>query len=274
MQTAIITGASSGIGREFAIRLDERYNPDEIWIIARREERLSELASVLNAKTKIIPLDLSESESLEELREILDGENPDIKFLVNAAGFGKIGSVGSQTAADVEDMINVNIRALTAITHMCLPYMLPGGGIINMASISAYTPLPYLNIYSATKAFVLHFSEALAEELKEKNIRVTAVCPYWVASEFISVAKQTAESEAVDNFKFITYPYPIVSRAIYDNGCGKLLSLKGILPNMLKMLSIITPTKLQMAVWNKIRKIETIDISNFLYNQQSPELLR
>lgn len=264
MQTAIITGASSGIGREFAVRLDERYRFDEIWLIARREERLKELSDVLNAKTKIISIDLSKSEELEKLRETIRREKPDIKFLVNAAGFGKFGTVKSQTAADIEDMINVNIRALTAVTHMCLNYIQDGGGIINMASISAYAPLPSLNIYSASKAYVLHFSEALGEELKDRNIRVTAVCPYWVASEFISVAKQTAQSEAVDNFKFITYPYPVVSRAIYDNGCGKMLSLAGALPHILKGLAYIAPSKVQMSVWNRIRKLHTLNINNLL----------
>ena len=255
MQTAIITGASSGIGREFAVRLDERYHFDEIWIIARREDRLRELAESLRAKARIISLDLSKSESLEKLRNLLAQEKPEIMYLVNAAGFGKFGTVASQTKNDAEDMINVNVRALTAITHMCEKYMMNGSGIINMASISGYTPLPYLNIYAATKAYVLHFSEALAEELRDRNITVTAVCPYWVASEFISVAQNTPEGNAVNNFKFITYPYSVANKAISDNNCGKLLSLCGLLPDIIKGLSKFVPVKWQMTVWNKIRRL-------------------
>lgn len=255
MNIAIVTGASSGIGREFAVRIDEKFAPDEIWLIARRKDRLEQLSGELKSTARIIPLDLSEKESLGRLRQMLSDEKPEIKALVNAAGFGKFGSVESQTSDDAEDMINVNVRALTAITQMCIKYMIPGGGIINMASISGYIPLPYLNIYSASKAYVLHFSEALAYELRNRNISVTAVCPYWVASEFIPVAQDTAEGDAINNFMFITYPYSVVKAAVSDSEEGKMLSLPGIVPRIMKIFSKTVPLKLQFTIWNKIRRL-------------------
>lgn len=269
MKTAVITGASSGIGREFALRISERYSLDEIWLIARREDRLRETASQIKTRTKIMPLDLSKEESLGEIKNALAEEKPEICMLVNAAGFGKFGTLESQSERDAMDMINVNIRALTAVTRMCADYMASGGGIINMASISGFMPLPYLNVYSATKAYVLHFTEALSEELKDKNISVTAVCPYWVASEFIPVAQDAEEGDSINNFFLITYPYSVVNKALRDNSRAKMLSLDGAAPHFIKTASRLMPVKTVFAVWNNIRKVNTSR-----YSQQSPELSR
>lgn len=269
MKIAVITGASSGIGREFALRISERYSLDEIWLIARREDRLRETAAQIKTKTRVMPLDLSTEEALEEIKKKLEAEKPLISMLVNAAGFGKFGTLESQDGKDAVNMINVNIRALTVITRMCIDYMADGGGIINMASISGYTPLPYLNVYSATKAYVLHFTEALAEELRDKNISVTAVCPYWVASEFIPIAQDAEEGDSINNFFLITYPYSVVNKALRDNRRSKMLSLDGAAPHLIKTASRLMPVKTVFAVWDNIRRVNTSR-----YNQQSPELSR
>lgn len=265
MKTAIITGASSGIGREFALRISERVSLDEMWLIARREEKLQEVASEIKIKTRIICLDLSLEESLQALETTLKSETPEIKVLVNAAGFGKFGKLCTQDKQTIENMINVNIRALTSICRMCAEYMPSGGSIINMASISGFTPLPYLNVYTASKAYVLSFTQSLAEELKEQDIAVTAVCPYWVASEFIPVAQDTPQNDCINNFMCITYPYAVVNKAIKDNSNRKLLSVFGLTAHAIRCLAKCIPTKCIFALWERIRKI-----SSFQCNQQSP----
>ena len=268
MRIAIVTGASSGIGREFALVISERYKYDRIWLIARRENRLYETASLMTTPAEIIPTDLSCTESLEKLNEKLEKEKPVIGLLVNAAGFGKFGSVESQKTEDIGDMIDVNIKALTLITRMCLPFMAPNGAIINMASASAFLPLPFMNVYSATKAYVLEFSRALADEIKNSGVSVTAVCPYWVNTEFIPVAKDTPQGDSINNFLFITYPFRVVKKALDDNENDFLYSYPNIVPVIIKMLTCVLPESLQVGIWNKVRYIRSLR-----YNQQFPEQL-
>lgn len=268
MRIAIVTGASSGIGREFALVISEKYKYDRIWLIARRENRLYETASLMTTAAEIIPMDLSCEESLIDLGEKLENEKPVIGLLVNAAGFGKFGSVDSQNTEDLADMIDVNIRALTLITKMCLPFMAPNGAILNMASASSFLPMPDMNVYSATKAYVLHFSRALADEIKNSGVSVTAVCPYWVNTEFIPVAKKSPQGDAVNNFLFITYPFRVVNKALCDNENDFLYSYPDIVPLLIKMLSRILPESMQIKIWNKIKYIRSLR-----YNQQFPEQL-
>lgn len=268
MRVAIVTGASSGIGREFALVISERYKYDRIWLIARREDRLYETASLMTTPAETIPADLSDYESLRELNLKLENEKPAIGLLVNAAGFGKFGSVESQNTEDIADMIDVNIKALTLITRMCLPFMAPNGAIINMASASAFLPLPFMNIYSATKSYVLEFSRALADEIKNSGVSVTAVCPYWVNTEFIPVAKDTPQGDSINNFLFITYPFRVVKKALDDNENDFLYSYPDVVPVIIRILARVLPESLQIGIWNKIRYIR-----NFRYNQQFPEQL-
>ncbi len=265
MRISIITGASSGIGKEFAVSVDEKFAPDCIWLVGRSAEKLRDTASLLKCSAEILPLDLADSENYEALNEKLQKEKPQIQFLVNAAGFGKFGSVKSLHTEDAENIINVNIRALTVITKMCLPFMAENGNIINMASASAFSPLPYFNIYSASKAYVLNFSQALSFELRKTDISVIAVCPYWVASDFIATAQDSPDGYAVNNFLFITYPFKVVRKALNDLKFGKTLSLIGAVPVMIKYLTKVLPVKCQQSVWNRIRRITLPD------NQLPPE---
>lgn len=255
MQIAVVTGASSGIGREFALRIDEKCSLDEIWLIARREEKLKNTAKTMRTKARILPLDLAAQDSLIALRRLFEKEKPVVKILINAAGFGKFGSVQSQTPETIEEMIAVNIRALTSITRMALPCMGDGGGIVNLSSVSGFLPLSYLAVYAASKAYVLRFSQALAEEVKARNIRVTAVCPYWVASEFIPVAQETDDGDSINQFRFITVPYRVVKKSGRDHEKGKTLSLPGFVPKAIFCLTRILPEACQRAIWAKTRKI-------------------
>lgn len=251
---AVITGASSGIGREFALQIDKLNCVDEIWLVARREQRLTRLAERLDAHAKILPWDLTDGACFETYKRLLTEENARVDFLVNCAGFGKFGAVSSQRAADLDDMIRLNITATVMMCRHTVPFMLCGGKIINMASVSGSLPLPYLNVYAATKAFVYHFSRALDVELKCYGITVTAVCPYWMNTEFISVARDTPDGDAVNRFLLLYDPASVAARAIADSLMGRSESVYGAFNSLLKRTAALFPWAAGMRVWNAVRK--------------------
>ena len=255
MNIGIVTGASSGLGREFALRIAEKYTLDEMWLISRRSDKLEYTASQIRIKTEVIPLDLTAESSLDFLRKKLAQTAPSVKILVNCAGFGKFGAVETQREKDIEDMIALNVRAVTCIAKMCIPYMLPGSAVINVSSVSGFLPLPYINVYSATKAYILRFSMALAKELEKKCISVTAVCPYWVSSEFVSIAQDSPDGDSINNFRFITYPYTVVSKAFADIRKGKIVSLGGAVPFLIRTACAVLPFKVKMKIWESVRRI-------------------
>ena len=160
MSIAIVTGASSGIGAELARGLVSR-EIDEIWLVARREERLVSLGEELGIKYKCIPADLATNDGVESIRTALEAEKPSVKYLINAAGFGDFGAFDELPESEIAKMIDLNVKALVLITHMCVPYMERGGRIVQMGSGSCFTPLPYFNVYSSGKVFVLHYTKSL-----------------------------------------------------------------------------------------------------------------
>lgn len=188
MAIAIITGASSGIGEEFAKQLHETQGIDEFWFVARRKERMEALRDRLEVKAKIITADLTSEEGVNAVREALEAEKPEVKFLVNAAGFGNFGTFEELPEDDVVKMIDLNVKALVLITHMTVPYMVKGGRIIELGSGSCFTPLPAFNIYASSKVFVLHYTKSLNYEIKKYGIRATCFCPGWVETEFLGKA--------------------------------------------------------------------------------------
>ncbi len=190
MNTAIITGASSGLGKCFFDEIIKSCGDiDELWLIARRKERMQALSEGCGKKVKIIPLDLSERSSLDSLNELLEKEKPNVKVLINNSGFGKLGNVEDEDYSSQTAMIDVNCRALTAICTMCLRYMKKGSFIINVCSIASFAPNPRMTVYSATKAYVMSYSRGLRYELSGRGINVLAVCPGPMDTEFLSVAE-------------------------------------------------------------------------------------
>ena len=180
-ETVLITGASSGIGRELA-RLFASDGADLV-LIARSEGRLRELADELAAtygtKAQVVPADLSRPASPGEIAEALTQRQIQVDVLVNNAGFGAHGPIAAIGAGRQLDMIEVNVSALTRLTALLLPGMVQRrrGAILNVASTAAFQPGPYQAVYCATKAYVLSFTEALAEEVRGSGVRVSCLAP-------------------------------------------------------------------------------------------------
>ena len=190
MKTAIITGASSGLGVELR-RAVAALCPEieEFWLLARREDRLAAAAAqVEGKKTFLLPIDLTDYGRYDALRSALEEKQPDVVWLFNNAGFGKLGDYGEIDPRDHYDIANLNCAALSAVTGTVLPYMHAGAHIVNVCSIAAFAPTPRMTVYCSTKAFVYSFSKALRAELRKKQIGVTAVCPGPMDTEFLPVA--------------------------------------------------------------------------------------
>ena len=191
MKIAIVTGASSGMGREFVRQLHNYVQPDEIWAIARRKEALEQLAAETSIPVRPISLDLGKEASFREFAALLEAEQPQISLLVNAAGFGRFGDFDTVSLEEDLRMIDLNCKALVAMTRLCLPYMYKGSHVLQLDSLSAFQPVPYITTYGATKAFVLSYTRACNAELKPRGIRMMAMNPAWVKTEFFNHAFQT-----------------------------------------------------------------------------------
>lgn len=189
MNIAVITGASSGLGWEYAKAIYEtRADLDEIWIIARREERLRELQAELGSTVIPVAFDITDPQSVEEYSNLLKDKNATVKLLINNAGFGKLGDFDELSLQENTAMVRLNCEALTAMTAATLPFMNEHSEIINSCSIASFAPNTRMAVYSSTKAYVMSLSRALRVELKKRKINVLAVCPGPMDTEFLSVA--------------------------------------------------------------------------------------
>lgn len=211
-KTALVTGASSGIGKEFAKSLASRGS--HLVIVARSKEKLQEVAQEIrekhgvNRNIEIVVLDLNSTEAPTRLFEHLQKVHIHVDLLVNNAGFGYWGLFEEEPYDKRIQMNIVNMVNLVSLCHLFIPPMLTkgGGGIINVASSAGFQPVPYMANYAATKAFVLHLSLALWQEYLERNINVTALCPGWTKTGFLETsgiqkgkAKNVIEPEQVVN---------------------------------------------------------------------------
>lgn len=253
MKIAIITGASSGLGLEFAKQIDSKRNVDEIWLVSRNEEKLNQVAHTLSTPSIAVPADLSKTADIATIADKIAEENMTIRYLVNSAGFGKFGSWNEVSEDDAEAMIDLNCKGLVSMTRACLPHMTSGSKIIQVASAAGFIPLPYMNVYAATKAFVLHYTRALRWELHGTGITATALCPTWVKTKFTEVAKKDASASAVSNFSFAQTPEAVVSKALRDNEAHFAVSCAGALSLGIRFATKIVPDCISMAVWNAIR---------------------
>ncbi|MCR4727856.1 MAG: SDR family NAD(P)-dependent oxidoreductase [Lachnospiraceae bacterium] len=247
MNIAIITGASSGMGRETARRIDEIYTDklSEIWLVARRESRLQELAASLKHKTRIFALDLTDEKAVSEFDLTLNLVNPNVKILVNASGFGVMGKFTDVYAKEHAGVVRLNCEALTKVTHMVLSYMRRGARIIQFASSAAFMPQPGFAVYAASKAYVLSFSRALNEELKDRGISVTAVCPGPVDTEFFDIAEKNGTNFHFKK-KFMAKQEDVVNRALIDAYHRKDISVYSPAMILFFVITKILPHKLIM----------------------------
>ena len=210
MKIAVITGASSGIGREFVYAIDREAQLDEIWVIARRKDRLEELQEKCSHRIRAIALDLSEDAGIAEYKNLL------------------------------------NALSLTAMCHISLPYMKRGDSIINMGSNSSWQPVPYQTVYGASKSYVLNFSRALGRELKDRGIHVMCVCPGWIKTEFQQVAEHDRYIRYVDRWYG---PDEVAAQAMKDLEKKKTVSILGHPVRRQVRLVKFLPVKTVMDIW-------------------------
>jgi len=247
MNIAIVTGASSGMGREFVLQLSKYVNVDEIWAIARREDALKTIKAAVPVRP--VPLDLCDEASFARFADLLAAEKPNVKLLVNAAGFGKFGAFQNVPMEDDLRMIDLNCKALVAMTRLTLPYMRSGSHVLQLDSLSAFQPVPFIATYGATKSFVLSYARAINRELKKDGIRVMAMNPGWVKTEFFNHAFQTNQSE-VQYFNRLYEAKDVVRTGLHDlYKTRKDYSVHG-LPVKIQVLSVkLVPHRFVMNIW-------------------------
>ncbi len=257
-KTALITGASAGLGVEFAKNFAR--DGHNIVLAARRTERMEQIAEELmkkhGVKIKVLGRDLSNMDEVQAVFETLQRDNIHIDFLVNNAGFGDWGNFHESDWAKIEGMLDLNIKALTKLTYLFMKPMIQKGEgkILNVASMAAFQPGPLMAVYYATKAFVLSFSEAISNEIKGTGVSVTILCPGPTESEFQSVAN-LGKSKL---FKHTRIPS---SKEVVDFGYremmkGSLTVVPGFLNKLVVQSVRFSPRKLVLKIARKIQERE------------------
>lgn len=245
---AVITGASGGLGREFVKLLKEEQSISEIWAVARAQNKLNQLIKDFGDKIKVFPHDLSKQEELFKFSSELEKARPCISYLINCAGYAKFCSYKDLNFADSLNMIALNAGGVTAMCLICLPYMPRGSHIINISSQSSFQPLPYLNLYAATKAYIKNYSRALHMELKARGISVTAVCPGWMDTELYDRAKIGSET-TIEHYTGMVKPGKVARKALRDANRGSDLSVYSLYVKLSHLAAKLLPHKLVMKVW-------------------------
>lgn len=252
MGTALITGATAGIGYELAKCFAR--DGHELILIARTESRLDavahELSDEFDIDVTIIPADLADPEMPEAIYDAVKEDGTYIDYLVNNAGFGINGGFATTDLQTELDIIQINVASVVALTKLFLQDMLAGegGGIMNVSSIGAFQPVPYLNVYCATKAFIQSFTEALAYEQRRSNVHVMALCPGITSTEFIERA------QADDNPLMRAGLVPMQSaEAVAREGYRSFMAKKtvvvtGLMNKIAVQYSRLTPSRLKTAV--------------------------
>lgn len=253
---AIITGASSGIGKEFTLDLKNREEFEEVWVIARDREGLEKLKDEVDFNLKVMPMDLTKDESYEEFKKVLEEEKPDVKLLINCSGYGKFDKTTNLTYKENIGMIDLNCRGLTSLTILTIPYMKSGANIINIASVAAFQPLPYVNVYAATKSYVLSFSRGLNMELKQDGIHVMAVCPFWTRTKFFERAIDKSKAPVIKKYTAMYEPYMIVNRTWRDLKRKKDVSKYGFVARFQAGLCKVLPHSFVMKYWMHQQKLK------------------
>lgn len=241
---AVVTGASGGIGKEF-VRLLLNENIDEIWAIARNKQKLDLLKKDFGDKIIPVSEDIADIQSVKNIEEMLKSEKPVVEYLINNAGMAKMGSYNDFSVEEIDKTVRLNCSTPVMLSTICIPYMKPGSKILNISSASAFQPLPFLNLYSASKVFERSYSRALNTELKDMGITVTAVCPSWVDTDLLM---KEANGKKI-KFKGIITPEQAAKKALKDAKRGKDMSVCTLRTKTEHLLAKLYPQKLSMKIW-------------------------
>lgn len=242
MRIAVVTGASSGIGKEFVRQISRLYrNLDEVWVMARRTEYLKELKKQIPVPVRIFDGDMQRDYIFERLNKELDRQNANIRMLVNAAGYGKVGLFHQIDSKEQLGMITLNCQGLTKLSQICLPYLTNGSRIINIASSAAFAPQPGFAVYAASKSYVYSFSQALGTELRPQGIYVTVVCPGPVDTEFFQRSGKLP-NPFKDSVK--AAPKQVVRKALLDSVKKRRVSVYGLPMKCARALTKLMPDAL------------------------------
>jgi len=254
---AIVTGASSGIGKEFFQSLNDRKDGlDEIWVIARSENKLRDLQTLTTVPVKVMPLDLSKSEAVTEFENALSQEKPDIRYLICASGFGRFSAIEDDKNEILQNMVDLNCRSIVGLTRAAMPYFTKGSLTILIASVAAFQPIPYIATYGASKAFVLSYGRAFNKEIKKKGARCLCVCPFWTKTAFFDRAIDPNEKTIVKKYVAMYEPKQIVKRAWKDvKKKNRDVSIHGFKAKGQTLLVKLLPHRLVMWVWIKQQKL-------------------
>ena len=248
---AVITGASSGMGKRFAETIDQFGTFDEVWVIARQWDKLEALRDTVPFPIRVLATDLTDRASFNIYKAPRPEEPVQVGLLMNCSGYGKFSAV-LDTPLEVNlNMTDLNCQAVVAMCQLTAPYMPRGSQIINIASVAAFQPIPYINVYGATKAFVLSFSRALNRELKSRGIGVMAVCPFWTKTAFFDRAIKSDETPIVKKYAAMYDPDDIVARTWRDAKRGKDVCKYGFVARVQAGLTKLLPHSLVMDVWMK-----------------------
>lgn len=259
MKVTLITGASGGIGAEFAKKLAlENHN---LLLVARNESKLKELCSELTAKHNIqaqyIALDLSVADADKVLFEETQKRNLEIEWLINNVGIGNGGDLLDYDLAFYQNMMQLNMNTLVGLTYRFLPQMRANktGTIINVGSVAGFTPLPYMNVYAATKSFVIAFTEALWEENRLHNINVMLLCPGPTQTNFLNEAKIGSDKKSFFSSKNLETPEEVVIAALNGLKHKNIVTISGTQNKIQKILISLIPTRFVLKLMgNMMRK--------------------
>lgn len=241
---AILTGATGGLGREFLKQiLKEKI--DEVWAIARNEQKLSELRKEYGERVIPMSIDLSKLQGIEQIKNVLDEKKPQVMYLINNAGLAKMGNYKDFDIEEIDKTINVNCKAPVMLAQICIPYMRKGSKILNISSASAFQPNPYINLYAASKVFERSYSRALNVELNGTGITSVAVCPGWIDTELL---QKEINGKKV-KFPGMVTPDRVAKQAIKDAKKGKDMSVCSLYVKCQHVNVKLLPQRLVMKIW-------------------------
>lgn len=252
----VVTGASSGLGKEFVKQISQKESVDEIWAIARRTDRLNELANEVNVKIVPISIDLSDGAAISLYKQKLEEENPEIVILANCAGYGKFGHYETIPTETHINMVDLNCEAAIYMTDYSLPYMKEGSKIMNVCSCAGFQPIPYINIYGATKAFMVSYTRALNRELRYRKIHVLALCPFWAKTEFFNRAIKEGEKPVVIHYSAMYEAEFVVRKAIKALYSNRDICAPGGKNKFQWFLTKLFNHNFVMKMWMKMQKLD------------------